>query len=88
MSVMRKSIVDTTINRTSGCEWHSTYKPREGITIMKMPEGLNQVNLRVPDELLARIKLFQLDLSKKRGKLHSMHSIIVEAIAEKIARGQ
>lgn len=54
---------------------------------MKTPEGMNQVNLRVPDELLARIKKLQLEVSHKRGKLHSAHSVIIEAIEEKIARG-
>jgi hypothetical protein len=54
---------------------------------MKMPEGLQQVNLRVPNELHSRLKLFQLELSHKRGKLNSAHKIIIEAITEKIARG-
>jgi hypothetical protein len=47
---------------------------------MKLPEGINQVNLRVPDELLARIKKLQLEVSHQRGKLHSAHSILIEAI--------
>jgi hypothetical protein len=51
-----------------------------------MPEGLNQVNLRVPDELLARIKKMQLAVSHKRGKLITQHAVILEAIEEKIAR--
>lgn len=55
---------------------------------MKIPDGLNQVNLRVTDAMIARIKKFQLELSTKRGKLHSMHAIILEAIEEKIARGE
>jgi predicted DNA-binding protein len=54
---------------------------------MKMPEGLNQFNLRLPDELLARLKKFQLELSTTRDKLTSIHSIIIEAIEEKLKRG-
>jgi hypothetical protein len=54
---------------------------------MKMPDGLNQVNLRVPDDLKANLKKFQLSLSLNRGKLISLHAIILEAIEEKIARG-
>jgi hypothetical protein len=51
-----------------------------------MKDGRNQVNLRISDELVASIKKFQLEISNKRGKMHSMHAIIVEAINEKIAR--
>jgi hypothetical protein len=54
---------------------------------MKLPEGINQVNLRIPDEMLARIKKLQLNISHKRGKLQSQHSILVEAVEEKLARG-
>ena len=60
----------------------------QGDRTMKLPEGINQVNLRIPDALLAQIKKLQLDVSHKRGKLQSAHSILIEAIEEKIARGE
>jgi hypothetical protein len=53
-----------------------------------MKDGRNQINLRISDELVAAIKKFQLELSTKRGKMLSMHSIIVEAITENIARDE
>jgi hypothetical protein len=53
-----------------------------------MTKRLAQYNIRLDDDLYARLKQFHIDVIVKRNKPVSRHELIIESINEKIARGE